>query len=145
MAFQPAEFLKIAFKILQNQKMTETKKNLSSRQLKSATIVSERRRYSNNMSNAVNTACRICSDIVTAMRMRKHVKVKHNMNIKEYRKLYGEVYSNLLEPVFYHKCELCRKDVLLDGDEIRQHASLHKISLKEYNLKYIIQARRLIR
>ena len=139
MSFEPTEFRKIVLKILQNRKMVEVKKD-KKRQLESIRKLNANRLYSNNMSNAVNTTCKVCGDIVTAMRMRNHTKAKHSMGIKEYRKLHGDFYNHLLEPVFYHNCGLCHKDVLLDGDQISNHASQHRISLKEYNLKFMVHA-----
>jgi len=92
--------------------------------------------YSNNMKDCCKHECRICQKTKTLTAMRGHTKL-HNMSIKEYCDLYGSIRNNIMREV-WHRCELCEEDFLLDSDEVHKHAMGHRMSLKEYNAKFII-------
>merc|ERR1712086_1015917 len=65
----------------------------------------------------------------------------HNIPIKEYSELHGSPRSNIIRQV-WHKCELCQEDFLLDSDEVHKHAMGHRMTLREYNAKFIALAQR---
>ena len=52
------------------------------------------RLYSNNMANACKTICKICKEKMNLNYMRRHTKKHHNITIKEYRGVYGDI-SNI--------------------------------------------------
>ena len=93
-------------------------------------------RYSNNMKDNVQSYCQICKIPQNFSKMRSHTKSKHSIGITEYKKKYGELTDNIAETV-YHKCGICNKAILLDGDILATHARLHRISHKAYSDKYI--------
>ena len=49
---------------------------------------------------------------------------------------FGNHRDQIVEEV-YHKCGICCEEMLLDADNIHLHVKHHKISLKDYNAKYI--------
>ena len=69
--------------------------------------------------------------------MRGHSKTSHKLSIKEYGETFGSPRFNIISKV-WHKCELCQEDVLLDSDEIHKHAFKHRMSLREYNTRFIV-------
>ena len=99
----------------------------------------EARLYSNNMANACKTICKICKEKMNLNYMRRHTKKHHNITIKEYRSVYGDQRDDIVEPIYYHKCEICHeKEMLLDADDIHMHVAKHEVKLKEYNAKFIV-------
>ena len=93
-------------------------------------------RYSNHMKDNVQSYCQICKVPQNFSKMRSHTKAKHRISITDYKKKYGELIDNIVETV-YHKCGICKKAILLDGDILATHARLHRISHKAYSDKYI--------
>ena len=93
-------------------------------------------RYSNHMKDNVQSNCQICKIPQDFCKMRSHTKSKHNIAITDYKKKYGEIIDNIVETV-YHKCGICKRAILLDGDILATHARLHRISHKAYSDKYI--------
>ena len=93
-------------------------------------------RYSNHMKDAVRSYCRICKVPQTFTIMRSHTKSRHGISITDYKKKYGQLIENIVE-VIYHKCGICNKDILLDGDTLATHARFHGVTHKAYSEKYI--------
>ena len=96
--------------------------------------------YSNDMTDACKTVCKVCNNKVTLYYMRSHAKNMHGITIKEYRSMYGYHREHIVKEV-YHKCGLCQKDLLLDQDDIHMHVRKHKFSLREYNAKFIMKSK----
>ena len=93
-------------------------------------------RYSNHMKDTVQSYCQICKVPQTFTRMRSHTKSRHGISITDYKKQYGQLIENIVETV-YHKCGICNKDILLDGDTLATHAKGHGVTHKAYSEKYI--------
>ena len=53
-------------------------------------------------------------------------------------RLYGHHRTHMVEPIYYHKCPFCQKDILLDADDIHKHVGTHGVKLKDYNAKFIV-------
>ena len=94
-------------------------------------------RYSNHMKDNVQSYCQICKIPQTFTKMRSHTKSRHGISITDYKKKYGQLIKNIVE-VIYHKCGICNKDILLDGDTLATHARFHGLTHKAYSEKYII-------
>ena len=93
-------------------------------------------RYSNQMKDSVQSYCQICKIPQTFTRMRSHTKSRHDISITDYKKQYGQLIENIVE-LIYHKCGICNKDILLDGDTLATHAKGHGVTHKAYSEKYI--------
>ena len=93
-------------------------------------------RYSNHMKDNVQSYCQICKVPQTFTNMRSHTKSRHGISITNYKKQYGQLIENIVETV-YHKCVICNKDILLDGDTLATHAKGHGVTHKAYSEKYI--------
>ena len=96
--------------------------------------------YSNDMTDACKTVCKICHKNVTLNIMRTHTRTVHKINIKDYRDMHGNPREQIINKV-YHKCQLCKKELLLDADDIHIHVLKHQISLREYNHKFILRSK----
>ena len=96
----------------------------------------EKSRYSNHMKDTVQSYCQICKVPQTFTMMRSHTKSRHGISITDYKKQYGQLIENIVETV-YHKCGICNKDILLDGDTLATHAKGHGVTHKAYSEKYI--------
>ena len=93
-------------------------------------------RYSNHMKDNVQSYCQICKIPQTFTKMRSHTKSRHGISITDYKKRYGQLIANIVE-LIYHKCGICDKDILLDGDTLATHAKGHGVTHKAYCEKYI--------
>jgi len=95
--------------------------------------------YSNNLADANKTICKICQKTLRLVVMRTHTRGCHKISIADYTKQYGNPRAQIINPIFYHKCGICSKEMLLDPDYIHAHAQQkHKISLKEYSSKFLV-------
>ena len=88
------------------------------------------------MKDSVQSYCQICKIPQTFTRMRSHTKSRHGISITDYKKQYGQLIDNIVE-LIYHKCGICNKDILLDGDTLATHAKGHGVTHKAYSEKYI--------
>ena len=77
-------------------------------------------RKSDNMKDAVLSACKICDKHVKVTDMRKHTKKVHQLTITKYKSRYSQQYFDLVELVL-HQCGICGELLLLDSDYIAQH------------------------
>ena len=93
--------------------------------------------YSNNMRDAIQSVCQICGQIFTWNNMRGHTRRMHDITITDYKVRYGPLIDHVVEEVF-HRCGICNKAMLLDGDYLKPHAQSHKMSLKEYSSQYLV-------
>ena len=93
-------------------------------------------RYSNHMKDNVQSYCQICKVPQTFTKMRSHTKSRHGISITDYKKQYGLLVENIVEAI-YHKCGICNKGILLDGDTLATHARFHGVTHKAYSEKYI--------
>ena len=99
--------------------------------------MSTKRKYSNNMDEAVKTICQLCLKQIYRTSLRNHTKSIHKMSIGEYKQSFGKVLP-LVEEIF-HKCKICFLDVYLDSDDIAKHLKTkHTITHREYNQKHIM-------
>ena len=94
-------------------------------------------RFSNNLKDAVRTICQVCQASVTLLTMRSHTRNKHNMDIKEYRKEFGDPKNQMVEEV-KHRCGICSEELLLHCDVITPHVKKHNITHSEYTKKYMV-------
>ena len=70
--------------------------------------------------------------------MRSHTRRHHNMSVKEYQAKHGSIKENMSK-VTLHRCKLCSEDVLLDSDDIHNHANhKHRMSMKEYTTRFLV-------
>ena len=98
------------------------------------------RSYSNDMNDSCKHQCAICGGQFGLTTMRTHSRTVHNMSVREYQYKHGNIRENMSR-IMWHKCQLCQEDFLLDSDEVHKHAnSKHKMSLKEYNTRFLISA-----
>ena len=95
------------------------------------------RQLSNSMSDCCTHLCRICGKSVTVTGMRNHTRTSHGIAISVYAKEFGN-YREKMEKVMWHKCGLCAKVFLLDGDEIHKHCNSHRIMMAEYTKMFIV-------
>lgn len=95
-------------------------------------------RKSDNMRDAVLSACKICDKHVRVTDMRKHTKKAHDMTITKYKSRYSQQYFDLVELVL-HQCGICGEFLMLDSDYIAQHIKSggHNITHGNYNNLYI--------
>ena len=97
--------------------------------------------FSNDMTDACRTVCKICERQVTLNFMRTHAKNKHKMTIREYKNKFGNHRKQIVN-VVYHKCALCCAEIILDADSIDKHVRRHhQTSLKDYNSRYITSSK----
>ena len=97
----------------------------------------EGKRFSNDMADCCSHQCRLCDRLVTLTSLRSHTRASHHVTIKEYMEQFGN-YREQLHTVTWHRCGLCQKEILLDGDEIHKHCRYHGISMAEYNNLFIV-------
>ena len=96
--------------------------------------------FSNDMTDACKTICKICQVELALTCMRGHTKSAHSMTVKEYKEQFGNYRDQIVRKV-YHKCGVCTDEMLLDADTIHLHVRRHEITLKEYNAKFVKRAR----
>ena len=112
-------------KVTENLKIQSTKKSRSTK------------RYSNYQEDFVKTFCCECGKVVTIAGLEKHLFTHAGMNIEQYKQLYGNPLSQIIDPV-YHKCGLCSQELLLDVDGITKHVKgSHHIDYRNYSRKFI--------
>ena len=101
------------------------------------TMPTSERQLSNSMSDCCTHLCRICGKSVTVTGMRNHTRTSHGIAISVYAAQFGN-YREKMEKVMWHKCGLCAKVFLLDGDEIHKHCNSHRIMMAEYTKMFIV-------
>ena len=93
--------------------------------------------YSNNLKNSVKTFCCECNKVVTLTGLKEHILSHNKMTVKDYKQLYGNPRTQIIQ-LAYHKCGLCKKDVLLDSSTIEQHFSkFHQMEFAAYFTKFL--------
>ena len=100
-------------------------------------IPESERQLSNSMSDCCTHLCRICGKSVTVTGMRNHTRTTHGVPILAYTAQFGN-YREQLEKVMWHRCGLCAKVFVLDGDEIHKHCNSHRIMMAEYTKMFIV-------
>jgi len=96
--------------------------------------------YSNNLlDDSCKTVCKVCQQAIRLSRMRSHTKLTHGLSSQQYKKKYGIYRHHILDPIYFHKCGLCDKDLLLDMDAIYTHClkSHGGIKMKEYTSRFL--------
>ena len=94
--------------------------------------------YSNDLSEEVETLCKICSKTVRVSKMRHHTVNTHKINIKTYKERFGNHKQDLVREV-YHKCGICEVDILLDSDYIKNHSyDIHGVKQSVYNAEFLV-------
>ena len=111
-------------------------KNIKLDEIVAEAAESKSKKFSSDMTDACKTICQVCKMPVTLNYMRNHTKNFHGISINDYKNKFGNHRDQIVEEV-YHKCGICCEEMLLDADNIHLHVKRHKISLKDYNAKYI--------
>ena len=89
--------------------------------------------YSNNMSDCIKTFCCECDEVVNMSGLRKHLR-RHGMGLVEYRNLYGDHYTQVIQMVF-HTCMYCKEDIVLDYDTLKKHLRIvHRMTTADYTM-----------
>ena len=89
--------------------------------------------YSNNMSDCIKTFCCECDEVVNMSGLRKHLR-RHGMGLVEYRNLYGDHYTQVIQMVF-HTCMYCKEDIVLDYDTLKRHLrTVHRVTFAGYTV-----------
>ena len=88
-------------------------------------------KLSNDMSDACQTHCKLCNEVVKLVAMRSHTRSKHNMKITEYKSKFGTEYE-IIDKV-YHKCGICEQIILLCADSVAVHLKTPGHRLKDPN------------
>ena len=89
--------------------------------------------YSNNMSDCIKTFCCECDEVVNMSGLRKHLR-RHGMSLVEYRNLYGDHYTQVIQMVF-HTCIYCKEDIVLDYDTLKKHLRIvHRLTIAGYTV-----------
>ena len=95
------------------------------------------KKYSNYQEDFIKTFCCECGKVVSISGLEKHLFTHAGMNIEQYKQLYGNPLSQIIDPV-YHKCGLCSQDLLLDMDIITNHVKgSHQVNYQRYSIKFI--------
>jgi hypothetical protein len=94
------------------------------------------KKFSDSMKDAVQTVCQICRSVETFVNMRGHTRKAHGVSITDYKSQHGLLIDHMVEAV-YHRCGVCSKAILLNGDNIAPHAKSHSMTHKEYTAKYM--------
>ena len=90
------------------------------------------------MNECCKHQCRLCSRHFGLTAMRTHTRRNHGMSVREYQAQHGKLRENM-SMITWHKCQLCKEELLLDTDEIHNHANIkHRMSQKEYNSRFLI-------
>ena len=76
--------------------------------------------YSNNMKDAVQTFCGECDKAMYLSEVKDHIKSRHKLEFTEYNRIYKNPSAQLIK-ITYHKCKLCRKELVLDETKVIQH------------------------
>ena len=97
----------------------------------------EEKMFSNDMADSCTHQCRMCHRLVSLTSLRSHTRSSHHITIKEYMEKFGN-YREQLHTVTWHKCGLCAKEFLLDGDEIHKHCRTHGMTMAEYSNLFIV-------
>ena len=97
----------------------------------------EEKRFSADMADCSSHQCRLCDRLVSITSMRSHTRATHHITIKEYMEQFGS-YREQLHTVTWHKCGVCNKEILLDGDEIHKHCRSHGMSMAEYSNLFLV-------
>jgi hypothetical protein len=93
-------------------------------------------KLSDDLADSCKTLCKICGEAFFLVAMRGHTLRQHNIQITKYKEVHGPF--EIIEKV-YHKCHLCGKVVLLDGDTLGSHIkTAHKMKEKAYKEQYCI-------
>ena len=119
--------------ILEFSQLSEIKNPVAKRKMSPCT---EEKRFSNDMTDSCCHQCRMCDRLVTLTSLRSHTRASHHVTIKEYVEQFGN-YREQLHTVTWHKCGVCNKEILLDGDEIHKHCKVHGLTMAEYSNLYI--------
>jgi len=97
--------------------------------------------FSDDFSDSCVVECGICDKHMSAHRLRSHTATQHNLPISQYKEQFGN--QPVLIKTTYHICKLCGKEILLDLDSVASHVrTSHKVSIKEYNSRYMILRRK---
>jgi hypothetical protein len=93
--------------------------------------------YSNNLSDSVKTFCCECDQVVNLSGLRKHLQRVHQQSIAQYRELYGDPATQIIQLV-HHTCTICSQDLVLDYDVLLRHLrTVHRTSLAQYGDRHM--------
>jgi len=94
--------------------------------------------FSNDLAEACKATCDDCGFIFPLSYLYEHTKKVHSKDENELKSYIMWKKLKLEEKVF-HKCEICRKVLLLDKNIIYHHIKKHDISPVEYRTKFLRQ------
>jgi len=133
-----------------NQTISEDKKNVDLKR-KSTNDLQEKENakklkmshlHSNNMTDSVKVFCCECDNAILLSELKEHLMTHGRMTVREYKQLYGNPRMQIIQPVF-HRCILCKKDVLLDYQIIKKHLkNMHLEDFTTYSKKFLATVRK---
>merc|ERR1712129_62550 len=101
--------------------------------------IDDSRVFSTDPSKSCKTFCCVCDQVINLSGLRKHIKTRHQMTLTEYKAMYGNPRSQIIQVVF-HRCAFCRKHVLLDTEDMSKHLKkAHQTSYKDYLGRYMMK------
>ena len=92
------------------------------------------KRFSNDISEAVQTTCKSCQLTISLTDMQIHTRKSHNMSITEYTGVYGQME---IVDLVYHKCGLCSFVMIMDKKTIMNHVRKHGFTFSNYGIAFI--------
>ena len=94
---------------------------------------------SNNMADCIKTVCKLCDNVYPVVRMRTHVRVKHDVTIGDYKQRFNIATDRDYELIrkVLHKCGICGIYILLCADVVATHCKKHRISHADYNKRFM--------
>ena len=92
------------------------------------------KRFSNDISEAVQTTCAICQTAISLTDMQIHTRKSHNMSMTEYTGEYGQME---IVDLVYHKCGLCSFVMIMDRKTIMNHVRKHGFTFSNYGIAFI--------
>ena len=111
--------------------------NQANRRMKKLQESGGPRMFSSNPMNSCKVFCCFCDKVVSLSGLGKHVNNTHRVMLKEYKALFGNPRNQIIKLVF-HKCEICKKVLLLNTDDMSKHMKkAHQLAYKDYMIRYM--------
>ena len=125
---------KAAIETSKNKTVSETpRKNISEKPRK----MKAPKKFSNDPLLSVKVFCSVCDTVYAMSGLRKHIAHKHKLTLTQYRIQFGEPRKQIIHLV-HHSCNICKKTVLFDTDDISKHVTkFHKMSYTTYAKQYM--------